>query len=242
MQSFSHAQNLRNTDVGLEPIRAFRTSPGEAIGAARRTVQIIDDDYFARSAVRAIVEGREPEWRIEEFASCEAFLASYSPDLEACLIVDIHFTGMGGLQLLQRLKGVPKRIPIVVISGSSAIGDAVQSMKAGASDFIEKPLAADRLLASIDQAFRQSHQANRASSVRQAALEHLADLTPRQHEVMRLVLAGHSSKTIADGLGINRRTVENHRAAIMHKTGARSLPALARLALSSAWRPDDAAS
>jgi two-component system CheB/CheR fusion protein len=146
---------------------------------------------------------------------------------------------MGGLQLLQRLKGYARKIPIVVISGSSGIGEAVQSMKAGACDFIEKPVEPERLLASIDQAFTQSHNVNRVSSMRQAALDHLADLTPRQHEIMRLVLAGHSSKIIAAELGINRRTVENHRAAIMHKTGARSLPALAKLALSSVWRPDD---
>ena len=205
--------------------------------APPRTVYVVDDDYFARSAVRTIVQ--HTDWRVEEFSACEAFLAAYTPDVEACLVVDVHFPGMNGLQLLQRLRELSRHIPVIVMSGSSRISEAVQSMKIGACDFFEKPVAPEQLLASITRAFSQSRDAKAIDSMHQSAIDRIAELTPRQREVMRMVLAGHPSKNIAADLGISQRTVENHRASIMHKTGARSLPALAKLALSSAWRPDE---
>jgi two-component system CheB/CheR fusion protein len=193
--------------------------------ATPATVYVVDDDYFTRSAVRTILE--DTDWRVEEFGACEAFLAASAPEVEACLVVDVHFPGMGGLQLLERLKATSRQMPVVVISGSSGISDAVQSMKTGACDFLEKPVEPERLLASIAEAFRHSREAKAVSRMHQTALDHIADLTPRQREIMRLVLAGQPSKNIAADLGISRRTVENHRASIMHKTGVRSLPALA---------------
>jgi two-component system CheB/CheR fusion protein len=224
-------------DTRLETLPASPPYAGAEEASSPATVYVVDDDYFTRSAVRAILE--ETDWRVEEFGACEAFLAASSPDADACLVVDVHFPGMGGLQLLERLKAMSRQIPVVVISGSSGISDAVQSMKTGASDFLEKPVAPDRLRASVAEAFRQSHDAKAVSMTQQAALDHIADLTPRQREVMRLVLAGQPSKNIAADLGISRRTVENHRASIMRKTGVRSLPALTKLALSSVWRPDE---
>jgi two-component system CheB/CheR fusion protein len=124
------------------------------------------------------------------------------------------------------------------MSGSSRIREAVVSIKIGACDFLEKPLAPEELRTSIANAFRQLEEAMAISSIHQSALDRIADLTPRQREILRLVLAGQPSKNIAADLGISQRTVESHRASIMHKTGVRSLPALARLVLSSAWRPD----
>ncbi len=111
-------------------------------------------------------------------------------------------------------------------------------MKAGASDFIEKPISRDELLASVDRALEQSRDAEKLSAWREDAAGHIAGLTPRQRQVMELVLAGHASKNIAADLGISQRTVENHRASIMTKTGTKSLPALARLALVAAANND----
>jgi two-component system CheB/CheR fusion protein len=108
---------------------------------------------------------------------------------------------------------------------------AVQAMKAGAMDFIEKPVSSGELLASIERALEQSRDATKLSAWREEAAKRIAGLTPRQREIMELVLAGHPSKNIAADLGISQRTVENHRAAIMKKTGATSLPGLARFAL-----------
>jgi two-component system, chemotaxis family, CheB/CheR fusion protein len=117
---------------------------------------------------------------------------------------------------------------------------AVQAMKAGATDFIEKPVSRIELLASVERALEQSHDATKLSAWREDAADHVAGLTTRQREIMELVLAGHPSKNIAADLGISQRTVENHRAAIMKKTGSKSLPALARLALAATATDDPA--
>ena len=112
-------------------------------------------------------------------------------------------------------------------------------MKAGVSDFIEKPISRDELLASVERALEQSRGSSKLSARREDAARHFAGLTPRQHQIMELVLAGHPSKNIAADLRISQRTVENHRASIMKKTGSKSVPALARLALAAAWNDTD---
>ena len=106
-------------------------------------------------------------------------------------------------------------------------------MKAGASDFIEKPIGPTELVASVERALEQARDSNKLTAWREAATNHIAGLTARQREIMELVLAGHPNKNIAADLGISQRTVENHRASIMKKTGAKSLPALVRLALAA---------
>ena len=126
-----------------------------------------------------------------------------------------------------------------MITGNSDVPMAVQAMKAGASDFIEKPISRSELLASVERALEQSRDSSKLSAWREAAADALAGLTPRQHQIMDLVLAGHPSKNIAADLGISQRTVENHRASIMTKTGSKSLPALARLALAADWNGAD---
>jgi two-component system CheB/CheR fusion protein len=126
-----------------------------------------------------------------------------------------------------------------MITGSSDVSIAVQAMKAGASDFIEKPVGRGELLASVDRALEQSRDSGKRLAWQESAANHLAGLTPRQRQIMDLVLAGQSSKNIAADLGISQRTVENHRASIMKKTGSKSLPALARLALAAARNGGD---
>jgi len=111
---------------------------------------------------------------------------------------------------------------------------AVEAMKAGALDFIEKPIGREELIAGVERALELSQDSSKAQEWREAAATHLAGLTPRQREVMDRVLAGQASKNIAADLGISQRTVENHRASIMKRTGSKSLPALARLALVAA--------
>ncbi|MBK5265274.1 MAG: response regulator, partial [Alphaproteobacteria bacterium] len=121
----------------------------------------------------------------------------------------------------------------IIITGGGEIGLAVQAMKAGACDFIEKPVGRPDLLASIGRALEQSHDVSALSGVQEATSRRLAALTKRQHQVMDLVLLGHPSKNIAADLGISQRTVENHRASIMRKMGTKSLPELARLAFAA---------
>ncbi len=141
--------------------------------------------------------------------------------------------GMSGLELLQRLKSANARLPAIMITGNGDVPMAVQAMKAGAADFIEKPIGREELLASIERALERAQDAEQARGLAGRGRQRLAGLTTRQRQIMDLVLAGHPSKNIAADLGISQRTVENHRAAIMKKTGSKSLPALARLALAS---------
>jgi two-component system CheB/CheR fusion protein len=211
--------------------------PAAEASAPGPVIFIVDDDSHVRDGIRRTLEA---DGRIvEDYATCEAFLASYCPGREACLLIDAYLPGMNGLELLRRLKHASHRLPSIMITGNSDVPMAVQAMKAGALDFIEKPIGRRELLASVARALEQSRDATKLSSWRKAAATHIAALTPRQRQIMNLVLAGQPSKNIAADLGISQRTVENHRASIMRKTGARSLPALARLALVAAWKESD---
>jgi two-component system CheB/CheR fusion protein len=193
---------------------------------------VVDDDGEVRDAVRAVLE--DDGKIVEDFAACEEFLAAWRPGREGCLVIDAYLPGMSGLELLRRLKVAGHHLPSIMITGNSDVAIAVEAMKAGASDFIEKPISRGELLACVDRALEQSRDSSKLSAWHDAAAAHLADLTPRQREIMNLVLAGHPSKNIAADLHISQRTVENHRASIMKKTGSKSLPALARMALAAA--------
>ncbi|MDR3498781.1 MAG: chemotaxis protein CheB [Parvibaculum sp.] len=200
--------------------------------SAAPVIYVVDDDANIRAGVRGLLE--EDGRAVEDFASCEAFLAAYRPGGEACLLIDAYLPGMSGMELLQRLNDDGHSLPSIMITGNSDVAMAVQAMKAGASDFIEKPVGRADLIASIDRALERSRDAGKELAWRETAADNLAGLTARQREIMDMVLAGHPSKNIAADLGISQRTVENHRASIMRKTGSKSLPALARLALAAA--------
>jgi two-component system CheB/CheR fusion protein len=143
---------------------------------------------------------------------------------------------MSGLELLEKLHNEGHRLPAIMITGNADVPMAVQAMKAGALDFIEKPIGREELIAGIERALELSRDSGKLLELRESASAHLAGLTTRQREVMDRVLAGQPSKNIAADLGISQRTVENHRAGIMKRTGSKSLPALARLALLAAGR------
>ena len=196
---------------------------------------LVDDDRNVREAIRLVLEddGRT----VQDFDSCEAFLAAYSPSVNGCLLVDAYLPAMCGLDLLKQLRASGDPIPTIMITGHGDVGMAVQAMKAGAANFIEKPIAGADLLASIDRAMERAGDTLKQRAWHLRAAEHMAGLTPRQHEILNLVLAGHPSKNIAADLKISQRTVENHRSAIMKKTGAASLPALTRLALAASDDP-----
>ena len=205
--------------------RLAAANPGSPI------VYIVDDDGNLREAIRDLLE--EAGHTVEDYASCEAFLEAWHPGRECCLIVDAYLPGMSGLDLLRQLKGAGHLPPTIMITGDGDVAIAVQAMKAGASDFIEKPVGPEELAASVARALEQGRDAGRRTAWQADAAGHVAGLTIRQHQIMDLVLAGHPSKNIAADLGISQRTVENHRASIMKKTGSKSLPALARLAVAA---------
>jgi two-component system CheB/CheR fusion protein len=193
---------------------------------------VVDDDSNIRDMVRLLLE--QDGHAVQDYASSEAFLAAYVHGSDGCLLLDAYLPQMSGLELLRQLRTAADPIPTIMMTGNSDVAMAVQAMKAGAADFIEKPIAAGDVLASIERALEQSHDSCKALARQVTAARHIAGLTPRQHQIMDLVLAGHPSKNIAADLGISQRTVENHRASIMKMTETKSLPALARLALAAA--------
>jgi two-component system, chemotaxis family, CheB/CheR fusion protein len=194
-------------------------------------IYIVDDDRQIRVTMREMLEAEG--YCVEDYPDCAAFLASYNPARQGCLLIDAYLPGMTGLQLLKKLNSEGDALPAIMITGNSDVPIAVEAMKAGATDFIEKPIGAAELLVSVSRALDLAKSVSKRSDEQIVAAQLVAGLTKRQHQIMDLVLAGHPSKNIAADLGISQRTVENHRAAIMIKTGATSLPELARLALTA---------
>ncbi len=197
---------------------------------------VVDDDRNIRETLRALLE--EHGYAVRTFGTCEDFLAQYQSGHGGCLLIDAYLPGMNGSVLLQQLSDADDALPAIMITGNGDVPMAVQAMKAGAVDFIEKPVSPDDLLASIGRALDRSRDAGKVAQWHAEARNHVAGLTARQKQIMDLVLAGHPSKNIAADLGISQRTVENHRNAIMTRTGCKSLPALARLALAAASSND----
>jgi two-component system CheB/CheR fusion protein len=214
----------------IQTIRRLLATPLPAPDT-RSIIYIVDDDLHIRVAMRETLETNG--YAVEDYADCAAFLAADHPAREGCLLIDAYLPGMTGLELLQKLSGAGHHLPAIMITGNSDVSIAVEAMKAGASDFIEKPIGATELLASVARALDLAKSVGKRSEHQVAAAQQVAGLTKRQHQIMDMVLAGQASKIIAADLGISQRTVENHRAAIMTKTGATSLPALARLALAA---------
>jgi two-component system CheB/CheR fusion protein len=231
MKELTQAIQRLLTRPSLDKTKDREYEPKAEVDANASIIFVVDDDSNIRAGIRAILED---EGRIvEDYESCEAFLDAYRPGRAACLLVDSYLPGMKGLELLRRLGEIGNPPTSIMITGNSDVPMAVQAMKAGASDFIEKPIHREELLASVAKALEHARDANKLSDWREDAANRLKTLTPRQRQIMVLVLAGHPSKNIAADLGVSQRTVENHRAAIMKRTGSTSLPALARLALAA---------
>jgi two-component system CheB/CheR fusion protein len=209
---------------------------GESAGEAaaefgRPVIFVVDDDSQVRNGIGDLL--KEHGQNVETYADCESFLEAYRGRREACLLIDASLPGMSGLELLQRLREAGDRMPAIMITGKSDVSIAVDAMKAGASDFIEKPVDRDDLLGAVERALELSKTSAKRTAWHEEAAKRVAGLTARQRQIMDLILAGHSSKSIAADLGISQRTVEHHRAAILKRTEAKSLPALARLALAA---------
>lgn len=190
---------------------------------------VVDDDAQVRTAIRELLAGHG--LAVQDFGSAEAFLAAYQPGGTGCLLVDAHLPGMSGVALLAHLRASGDHYPVIFLTGDGDVGLAVKAMRAGACEFIEKPVGQADLLASIARATDQSHDSRMIDAAHAQALARIANLTARQKLVMDMVLAGHPSKNIASDLGISQRTVENHRAEVMLRMGAKSIPELARMVL-----------
>jgi FixJ family two-component response regulator len=192
-----------------------------------RTVFLVDDDAAVRDSLSLLLE--QHGLRVECFAGAREFLDACGPESRGCAIVDLRMPGKDGLWL-QREIG-ERRIPVavVILTGHGDIPTTVRAVRAGAVDFLTKPVKGEALLSSVRAAFQRAEALAQEFAEIQAVNSVLVQLTAREREVMSLASRGNSNKEIARTLGISHRTVEIHRAHIMHKTGARSLVELARL-------------
>ncbi len=230
-QGFIQLNKPVDLDVLSQTIQHM-LAPKPVDSEAGATIYIVDDDIDIRATLRELLEADCRN--VEDFGDCESFLAAYRPAGEACLLLDAYLPGIDGIDLLRQLKNDGYHLPAIMITGNSAVPMAVEAMKVGAIDFLEKPVGYAELCVSIERALEVSRDETKLVEWQAEAERHIKELTPRQHQIMDLVLAGHPSKNIAADLHIAQRTVENHRALIMKKTGAKSIPALARLALAAA--------
>ena len=195
----------------------------------RGTVYVVDDDEAVRDSVQWLLEGQD--FRVRSFESSEVFLARYDPREVACLIVDIRMDGMSGLELQDRLIERNSPLPIAFITGHGDVPLAVDTMKKGALDFIQKPFNEQQLVPLVERMLEQA-RANFAEHQQAASRDALlSKLTGREAQVLERIVAGRLNKQIADDLGISIKTVEAHRANIMEKLSANTVADLLKIAL-----------
>ena len=198
-----------------------------AAGDAALTVFLIDDDAAVRDALGLLlgIQG----YHIALFANAEDFLAAWRPDWLGCLLIDIRMPGMDGLALQQQLKKLGCALPVIMITGHGDVDMARQAFRANAHDFLEKPLDEAKLINAIEEAFTDV-RAQASNTARRAQAQALfPTLTPREHEVMELVVAGRHNRDIAVLLDISARTVEVHKARVMDKLGLDNVADLVRM-------------
>jgi two-component system response regulator FixJ len=193
------------------------------------TVFVVDDDDAVRKSLRFLFKS------LGLTADCQAtaqeFLAHYRPEQPGCLVLDVRMPGMSGLELQQELNVRGAMLPVIFITGHGDIPMAVEAMQHGAFDFLQKPFRDQDLIDRVQKALEKDSENRKAHRDVEQLRRQFAELTPREHEVLQLLMAGKSNKVMAADLGLSQRTVEIHRARVMEKTGAHSVAQLVRMAL-----------
>ncbi len=192
------------------------------------TVFVVDDDPAIRKALERLL--RSEGWQAATYASAEEFLKGNDPEVAGCLILDVAMPGLDGLTLQERLAEAGCKLPILFLTGHGDVPTSVRAMRAGALNFLTKPVEDAVLLAAVAEAVDRDRQGRRAQADLAALRMRLATLTPREREVFQHVVAGRLNKRIAASLGTVEKTIKVHRAHVMEKMGARSLAELARMA------------
>jgi len=193
------------------------------------TVFVVDDDQAVRAALSLLI--KSAGLQVKTFGSAQAFLRAYDPAHPGCLILDVRMRGMGGMELQEKLAAQGIAIPVIIITGHGDVPMAVRAVKRGAIDFIQKPFDDQVLLDRITQAVELNTQRRRQEAEQAEATAKLARLSPREREVMDLLVAGKGNKEIALALGLSRKTVDIHRSHVMLKLGVDSIADLVRLGL-----------
>ena len=199
------------------------------VNNTRPTIFVVDDDSAVRDALKLLL--RSVGQSVETYGAGSEFLESYSEDRPGCLVLDIRMPGMSGLELQQKLNEKHSILPIIFITGHGDVPMAVEAMQAGAVDFIQKPFRDQDLIDRINQALEKDTSNRAALGERNDIRKRLETLTPREREVLDLVVHGKANKVIAGDLKLSQRTVEIHRARVMEKMQASSLAHLVRMVL-----------
>jgi FixJ family two-component response regulator len=192
-------------------------------------IYLVEDDDALRDSLCWLIESAG--YRAAAFANAEAFLAAYEPGAAACLVLDVRMPGMSGLQLQETLLRLRQNIPTVFVTGHGDVPMAVNAIKRGALDFIEKPFRDQELLSVIESAVQIERRITDAKTRYRLIAPRLATLTAREREVMRHVVEGKPNKCIAKDLAISIKTVEAHRSKMMEKLGVNSIAELVRIAV-----------
>jgi two-component system, LuxR family, response regulator FixJ len=197
--------------------------------AAISLVHVIDDDDAVRDSLAFLLRAAKID--VRDYESATAFLDAAAGDQPGCIVTDVRMSGISGIDLLRRLKARGSTMPVIVITGHGDIQLAVEAMKLGAVDFLEKPFDDEVLLASVKSALGQVEKAEKRETERAELSKRIATLSVREREVLEGLVAGKPNKIIAYDLGISPRTVEIYRAHVMTKMNAGSLSELVRMAL-----------
>jgi FixJ family two-component response regulator len=192
-------------------------------------IYIIEDEGGMRDILAIVL--RDAQYRVQAFLSAEDFFAHFEDDpaMPRCMISDLRMPGMGGLGLQERLMEKGIRMPLIFLTAYAEVPHAVQAMKRGALDFLEKPFELPQLLACVEKALAQEAEVCQKLAGQRSIHERLAKLTPREREVLDLLVTAHSTKEIASKLNINAKTVFVHRARVMEKMGADNLVELSQM-------------
>lgn len=189
-----------------------------------QVIHIIDDDEALRDSLVWLLESNG--YRTRTFSSGEDFLAVCDQAKTGCVLLDVRMPGISGLELFELLRARNTGLPVIFITGHGDVPMAVEALKRGAEDFIEKPFGEREVLAVIESALARERNERGQRVLKADVSRRLADLTQREYEVLKLILAGKLNKQIADVLGISIKTVEVHRARVMEKMEVRSLAEL----------------
>jgi len=196
----------------------------------QQTVFVVEDDEAVRDSLELLLSSAR--MTVATYASAEAFLKDYSDNMEGCIVLDIRMPGMDGMALQKKLNDRHSLLPIIFVTGHGDVPLAVDAMKEGAVDFIQKPYHEDALLEKIEQALEQDRDQRKSLGEKREIMRRIRTLTPRETEIMDRMIAGQANKVIAIELEISQRTVEIHRSRVMHKMETHSLAHLVRMVLS----------
>ncbi|WP_372971040.1 response regulator FixJ [Marinobacter sp.] len=196
----------------------------------QQTVYVVEDDEAVRDSLELLLKSDGKP--VSTYDNANAFLKDYSEKMAGCIVLDIRMPGMDGMELQKKLNEKHSILPIIFVTGHGDVPMAVDAMKEGAVDFIQKPYREEALLQKIEAALEQDREQRKTLGEKQEILRRVKSLTPREHEIMDRMIAGQANKVIAIELEISQRTVEIHRSRVMHKMGTHSLAHLVRMVLS----------